>query len=57
MTWVSRQHDTSLAVVLFGGRVARDELDVVEPPLPLAWGPGLSRVYEAAEEADILVIM
>lgn len=57
MTWVSRQHDTSLALVLFGDRVARDEFDAIEPPLPLAWGPGLARVYEAAEAADILVIV
>lgn len=55
LMWVSRQHDTSFAFVLFGDRVARDALEVIEPPLPLAWGPGLERVWQAAEEADILL--
>ncbi len=57
LVWVSRQHDTSLAVVLFGDRVAREDLEVVEPPLPLAWGPGLEQVWQAAEAADILVMV
>lgn len=57
LAWVARQHDTSLAVVLFGDRVERAELEVVEPPLPLAWGPGLERVQQAAEAADILLIV
>lgn len=55
LVWVSRLHDTSLAVVLFGDRVAREELEVVEAPLPLAWGPGLEKVRQAAEAADILL--
>ncbi len=57
LVWVSRQHDTSFAAVLFGDRVARDDLEVLEPPLPLAWGPGLERVWQAAEAADILVVV
>ncbi|MCP3963188.1 MAG: RES family NAD+ phosphorylase [bacterium] len=57
MIWVSRQHDTSLALILFGDRVERDRLAVVEPPLPLAWGPGLNRVQQAAEASAIQVIM
>ena len=56
LIWVSRQHDTSRAVVLFGDRVDRDNLEVSQPPVPLAWGPGLDRVHEAAEAAGILVI-
>ena len=56
MTWVSRQHDTSLALVLFGDRVARDQLKVIEPPLPLAWGPGLDHVQRAAEASGIQII-
>lgn len=57
LIWVSRQHDTSLAVVLFGDRLDRDDLEVVEPPLPLAWGPGLIQVQQAAEAADILLVV
>ncbi len=57
LVWVSRQHDSSLAIVLFGDRVDRAELEVVEPPLPIAWGPGLEEVQRAAEEAGILVIV
>jgi len=56
LIWVSRQHDTSRALVLFGDRVERGDLQVVEPPLPLAWGPGLERVQGSAEKAGILVI-
>ena len=55
LVWVSRQHDTSLAVVLFGDRIDRQDLDIVEPPLPLAWGPGLEQVQRAAEQAGILI--
>ncbi len=57
LVWVSRQHDTSFAMVLFGDRLRRDELDVIEPPLPVAWGPGLDRLFQAADKADILVMM
>lgn len=57
LVWVARQHDTSRALVLFGDRVGRGDLEVVEPPLPLAWGPGFDEVQRAAEEAGILVIL
>ena len=57
LAWVSRQYDRALAVVLFGDRVGRDELEVVEPPLPLAAGPGFERVQEAAEAAGITVVV
>ncbi len=57
LVWVARQHDTSLAVVLFGDRVDRGDLDVVEPPLPLVWGPGLERVRQTVEAADISLII
>ncbi len=56
LIWVSRQHDTSLAIVLFGDRVDRNDLEVVEPPLPLAWGPGMDSIQQAAEEAGIVII-
>lgn len=57
LVWVSRQHDTSRAVVLFGDRVASDDLDV-EPsaiPLTLGAGAGLDLVCEAADRAGITV--
>ncbi len=57
LIWVSRQHDTSMAIVLFGDRLERTELEIVEPPLPIAWGPGLEQVQRAAEEAGILIIV
>jgi hypothetical protein len=56
LVWVSRQYDTSLSLVLFGDRVERSTLEVVKPPLPLAFGMGLVAVQEAAEKAAILLI-
>ena len=58
LVWNSRQKPQVLAFVLFGrGRVERRELDVVDPPEPLAVGRGLTRVYEAAERLDLTIIM
>ncbi len=56
IVWRSRHYDDSYALVLFGDRVRRHELQVVEPPLPLAIGRGLERVMELAEQADITII-
>lgn len=56
LTWVSRQHDTSRALVLFGSRVERKRFEVVQPPLPLFLGSGFDEVQRAAWEADITVI-
>lgn len=56
LIWVARQHDASFALVLFGDRVERDDLEVIEPPLPLAMGAGFARVQEAAEAAGILIV-
>lgn len=57
LTWVSRQRDTSRAVIIFGDRVAKDSLSVSadEIPLPLALGAGLERVLELADRADITI--
>jgi RES domain-containing protein len=55
LVWISRQHDESQALVLFGGRVPREELHLVRPPLPLSFGAGLDEVERAAEEAGILI--
>ena len=56
LVWVSRLHDTSFALVLFGDRVHRTELSVVEPPVPLHDGPGLARVRQAADQAAIILL-
>jgi len=54
--WRSRHYDDSYTFVLFGDRVRRPELEVVEAPLPLAIGRGLERVMELAEQANITII-
>jgi RES domain len=56
VVWRSRHFDDSYAFLLFGDRVRRHEVQVVEPPLPLAVGRGLERVMELAEQADITII-
>jgi RES domain len=56
IVWRSRHYDDSYAFMLFGDRVRRHQLQVVEPPLPLAVGRGLERVMELAEQADITII-
>lgn len=57
MVWVSRQHDMSQSVVLFGDRVSAGDLAVVEDhiPLTLAAGNGLELVLAAANQADITI--
>jgi hypothetical protein len=56
IVWRSRHYDDAYALVLFSDRVRRRELDVVEPPLPLALGKGLERLYALAERAGITVV-
>lgn len=56
LLWTSRQYDRQAALILFGGRVARRELRVIEPPRPLALGDGLDAVRAAAEAVGILII-
>lgn len=58
LIWMSRQHDFSEAIVLFGTRVRRDELEVSAPPRSL-YPPsaGWDDVVRAAEAADIAIIM
>jgi hypothetical protein len=57
LMWVSRQRDTSLALVLFGDRVKKSELTVApgQIPLPLGSGPGLDAVATAANRAGITI--
>jgi hypothetical protein len=56
LIWMSRQHDESEAIVLFGNRVARSALQVIEAPRPL-YPPsaGWLEVLRAADAADITI--
>jgi hypothetical protein len=54
--WISRQYDREAALILFGSRVLRRDLEVIRPPRPLAIGEGLDDVREAAEAANILIV-
>lgn len=56
LVWVSRQYDTAFALVLFGDRVFRKDLEIAEPPLPLYVGPAFDGLQEAAEQAGITVL-
>jgi hypothetical protein len=56
LVWMSRQHDTSRAFVLFGSRVDRSLLSVAEVPVPLAIGVGFDKVQAAAEQAGITIV-
>lgn len=57
LLWVSRQQDTSTAVVLFGDRVARDDLEVAPEswPMPLLVHEGYDAVALIAAAAGITV--
>jgi RES domain len=58
LTWMSRQHDSSGAIVLFGTRVQRHELTVAAAPRSLyPPSPGWHDVLVAAEAADLTILM
>lgn len=58
LIWMSRQHDTSEAIVLFGDRVARSSFDVIDPPRSLyPPSPGWLEVVRAAESAGITIVI
>jgi hypothetical protein len=56
LCWRSRQHNDSLAVMLFGTRVAQGDLAVVRAAESLALRPGGDMVYAFAEAADITIV-
>jgi hypothetical protein len=56
IVWRSRHYDDAYALVLYGDRVPRRDLDAVEPPLPLALGRGRERLYVLAERAGITLV-
>lgn len=58
LIWMSRQHDSSEAIVLFGTRVQRNALEVMAAPRSLyPPSPGWLDVLAAAEAADITINM
>ena len=56
LVWISRQHDSSRALILFGDRLQRKDLEIVEAPLSLYDGIGLEKVQVAAEKAGIAIL-
>lgn len=58
LCWVSRQRDTSLAVMLFGDRVETETLVVPDDAhvMPLAVGAGLDLVCLLADRAGIAIV-
>jgi hypothetical protein len=56
LIWVSRRFDISFALVLFGDRVLRSDLDMVDPPVPLFPDAGFAEIQRVAEAAGILII-
>jgi hypothetical protein len=56
LCWRSRQHNDSLALILFGTRVAQSDLSVVRTAEALALKPGGDVVYQFAEDADITIV-
>jgi hypothetical protein len=58
LIWMSRQHDSSEALVLFGDRVERSAFDVIDPPRSLyPPSPGWIEVLRAAESAGITIVI
>lgn len=56
LVWISRQHDSSRALMLFGDRLQRKDLEIVEAPLSLHHELGLEKVQVAAEQAGIAIL-
>jgi len=56
LVWRSRHYDDSYAVLLFGDRLRRRDLQVAAPSLPLAIARGLEMVEAAAEDAGITLV-
>lgn len=55
LVWVSRQHDRSLCVVLFGDRVTQADLRVVRRPRPLVT-TAFEMVQTAIDAAGIAIV-
>jgi hypothetical protein len=55
LIWMSRQFNSSAAMVLFGDRVIPSDLAIVQHPLLLSEGAGFAAVLQAAEDAGIMI--
>jgi hypothetical protein len=56
LVWVSRQNDATQVLLLFGDRIERAALQVIEAPKPLYFSPGLDEVQRLADQADITIV-
>lgn len=56
LAWMSRQHDSQKAVMLFGDRVSSDELQMQWGPRPLITGPGRRILDATANLCDIAIV-
>lgn len=56
LTWMSRQHDSQKAIIVFGDRVSSDELRLQWGPRPLITGPGRRILDAAANLCDIAIV-
>jgi hypothetical protein len=56
LSWRSRQHNDSLALILFGTRIREDDLGVVRRAESLSSGRGGDAAFEVAEAADIAIV-
>ncbi len=56
LLWRARSNDQSLSLTLFGDRVAEEDLEVVEHPVPLVLGEGYERVLRVATRAGIVLV-
>ena len=57
LVWNARQGRKDLALVLFQrGRVRRQDLEIVKPPVPMAVGRGAELAYAAAEDMEITLV-
>jgi hypothetical protein len=56
MLWVARLHDVAAAIVLFGTRVARKDLEIIAPPRPLAPDDAIDQDVMAAAQAARITI-
>ena len=59
LVWLSRQFNTSYAVMLWGDRVKRRkdiDVDEANSPLPLFWGAGFDEVQQLAKDCRIAVV-
>jgi RES domain len=57
LTWIARRFTGRPSLMLFGDRMTAGELTVTSQPLELWHGPGLQFVEQAAQQADIALLL